>query len=189
MIFIRSINDCAQGLPPVGPEKQYDKYLERLNEIFDSKPNSQEGQEAELLVLLIENYEDQYYPIDTPDPIVAVRIRMEELELKQKVTFSFLIKFDRVKKESSGPVFLLMDEPTNHLDLESITALNNAIKDFKGNLIMTSHDHQLLQTGCNRIIEITPNGIIDRLMDYDDYIKSDVVKAQKEKLYGKAVAA
>lgn len=65
-------------------EKQYDKYLERLNEIFDSKPNSQEGQEAELLALLIENYEDQYYPIDTPDPIMAVRIRMEELELKQK---------------------------------------------------------------------------------------------------------
>jgi ATPase subunit of ABC transporter with duplicated ATPase domains len=89
----------------------------------------------------------------------------------------------------SHPNFLLMDEPTNHLDLESITALNNAIKEFKGNLIMTSHDHQLLQTGCNRIIEITPNGIIDRLMDYDDYIKSDVVKAEKEKLYGKPVTA
>jgi ATPase subunit of ABC transporter with duplicated ATPase domains len=88
----------------------------------------------------------------------------------------------------SHPNFLLMDEPTNHLDLESITALNNALKDFKGNLILTSHDHQLLQTVCNRIIEITPNGIIDRLMDYDEYIKSDVVKAQREKLYGKAVA-
>lgn len=65
-------------------EKQYDRALERLNEIFDSKPNSKEGQEAELLALLIENYEDQNHPIDTPDPIVAVRIRMEELQLKQK---------------------------------------------------------------------------------------------------------
>ena len=80
------------------------------------------------------------------------------------------------------PNFLLLDEPTNHLDLESITALNNAIRDFKGNLIMTSHDHQLLQTGCNRIIEITPNGIIDRLMDYDDYIRSETVKEMREKM-------
>lgn len=65
-------------------EKQYDKALERLNEIFDTKPNSQEGQEAEMQALLIENYEDQHYPIESPDPIVAVRIRMEDLELKQK---------------------------------------------------------------------------------------------------------
>ena len=88
----------------------------------------------------------------------------------------------------SHPNFLLLDEPTNHLDLESITALNNALRDFKGNLIMTSHDHQFLSTVCNRIIEITPNGIIDRLMDYDEYIKSDVVKGLKEKLYGKTVS-
>lgn len=86
------------------------------------------------------------------------------------------------------PNFLLLDEPTNHLDLESITALNNALRDFKGNLIMTSHDHQLLQTVCNRIIEITPNGVIDRLMDYDEYMSSAVVKEQREKLYGKAMA-
>ena len=65
-------------------EKQYDQALERLNEIFDAKPNSKEGQEAELLILLIENYEDQHHTIETPDPIVAVRIRMEELQLKQK---------------------------------------------------------------------------------------------------------
>ena len=65
-------------------EKQYDKSLKRLNEIFDAKPNSKDGQEAELLILLIENYEDQHHAIETPDPIVAVRIRMEELQLKQK---------------------------------------------------------------------------------------------------------
>ena len=82
------------------------------------------------------------------------------------------------------PNFLLLDEPTNHLDLESITALNNALKDFKGNLIFTSHDHQMVQTVANRIIEITPNGIIDRLMSFDDYLASPVVKEQRETLYG-----
>ena len=81
------------------------------------------------------------------------------------------------------PNFLLMDEPTNHLDLESITALNNAMKDFKGNLIFTSHDHQLMNTIANRIIEITPNGIIDRLMNFDEYIRSEEIKKQREALY------
>lgn len=65
-------------------EKQYDEALERLNDIFDANPNSKEGQEAELLALLIENYEEQNYAIEAPDPIVAVRVRMEELQLKQK---------------------------------------------------------------------------------------------------------
>jgi HTH-type transcriptional regulator/antitoxin HigA len=65
-------------------EKEYDQALERLNEIFDATPNSEEGQEAELLALLIENYEDEHYKIDTPDPITAIRIRMEEMQLKQK---------------------------------------------------------------------------------------------------------
>ncbi len=86
------------------------------------------------------------------------------------------------------PNFLLLDEPTNHLDLESITALNNALKDFKGNLIFTSHDHQLMETVANRIIEITPNGIIDRLMSFDEYIKSPVIKEQREALYGVGVS-
>ncbi|MCL4168038.1 UNVERIFIED_CONTAM: hypothetical protein GTU68_031529, partial [Idotea baltica] len=81
------------------------------------------------------------------------------------------------------PNFLLLDEPTNHLDLESITALNNAMKDFKGNLIFTSHDHQLMETVSNRIIEITPNGIIDRLMSFDEYIKSPAIREQREALY------
>lgn len=65
-------------------EAQYDKALDRLHEIFDAKPKSKDGQEAELLVLLIENYEEEHHPIDIPDPIVAIRIRMEELQLKQK---------------------------------------------------------------------------------------------------------
>lgn len=85
------------------------------------------------------------------------------------------------------PNFLILDEPTNHLDLESITALNNALKDFKGNLIFTSHDHQLMKTIANRIIEITPSGIIDRLMSFDDYIRSEDIKKQREEMYSGAL--
>lgn len=82
-----------------------------------------------------------------------------------------------------GANFLIFDEPTNHLDLESITALNNGMKDFKGSMLFTSRDHELTQTVANRIIELTPNGIIDKLMTYDEYITSDAVKAQREEMY------
>lgn len=78
---------------------------------------------------------------------------------------------------------LLFDEPTNHLDLESITALNNGMKDFRGTVLFTSRDHELTETVANRIIEITPNGIIDKLMSYDEYITSEAVKKQREELY------
>ena len=86
------------------------------------------------------------------------------------------------------PNFVLLDEPTNHLDLESITALNEALRDFQGNLILTSHDHQLVQTVANRIIEITPNGMIDSLMDFNDYLKADNIKAQRAELLGEVIA-
>lgn len=86
------------------------------------------------------------------------------------------------------PNFILMDEPTNHLDLESITALNNAMTDFKGNMIFTSHDHKLTETVANRIIEITPNGIIDSLMNFDDYLRSDAIHAQRDELYAGVTA-
>ena len=82
------------------------------------------------------------------------------------------------------PNFVLLDEPTNHLDLESITALNNAMRDFTGNMIFTTHDHEMTQTVANRIIEITPNGVIDSLLDYDEYLRSDKIKQQREALYG-----
>ena len=82
-----------------------------------------------------------------------------------------------------GANFLIFDEPTNHLDLESITALNNGMNDFKGSMLFTSRDHELTQTVANRIIELTPNGIIDKLMSYDEYINSDAVKAQREQMY------
>lgn len=86
------------------------------------------------------------------------------------------------------PNFLLLDEPTNHLDLESITVLNNGMRDFKGNMIFTTHDHQLIQTVANRIIEITPNGIIDSLMTFDEYLVSDNIKNQRAALSAKAMA-
>ena len=81
---------------------------------------------------------------------------------------------------------LLFDEPTNHLDLESITALNNGMKDFKGVTLFTSRDHELTETVANRIVELTPGGIIDKLMTYDEYINSDAIKQQREELYALA---
>ncbi len=77
---------------------------------------------------------------------------------------------------------LIVDEPTNHLDLESIQAYNNGLKDFDGTVLFTSHDHQFVQTVANRIIEITPNGFIDKLMTYDDYIANPKVQELREKI-------
>jgi len=78
---------------------------------------------------------------------------------------------------------LILDEPTNHLDLESITAFNNALKDFKGTVLFTSHDHEFVNTVANRIVELTPNGCIDKELTYDDYLSDNKVKALKDKLY------
>jgi ATPase subunit of ABC transporter with duplicated ATPase domains len=83
----------------------------------------------------------------------------------------------------AGANLLILDEPTNHLDLESITAFNNALKDFPGTVLFTSHDHEFMNTVANRIIEITPNGFIDKLMTYDEYIESEKVAEQKTALY------
>ena len=78
---------------------------------------------------------------------------------------------------------MLLDSPTNHLDLESIQAFNNTLIKFKGNILMSSHDHEFIQTVCNRIIEIGPKGMIDKLMDYDDYISDERLKEQRNRLY------
>ena len=80
---------------------------------------------------------------------------------------------------------LILDEPTNHLDLESITAFNNALKDWKHIALFTSHDHEFMQTVANRIIELTPAGIIDKRMTYDEYISDESVKVMREKMYMK----
>lgn len=78
---------------------------------------------------------------------------------------------------------LIMDEPTAHLDLESITALNNSLENFKGTILMASHDHQLIQTVCDRIIELTPGGLIDRYMTYDEFLEDKKVKELKAEMY------
>ena len=80
----------------------------------------------------------------------------------------------------------ILDTPTNHLDLESIQAFNNNLKLFKGNILFSSHDHEFIQTVATRIIELTPNGIIDKMMDYDDYISDDRIKELKDKMYATA---
>ena len=78
---------------------------------------------------------------------------------------------------------LILDTPTNHLDLESIQAFNNNLIKYPGNVFMSSHDHQFIQTVCNRIIELTPNGIIDKMMSYDDFISDEKLKEQREAMY------
>ena len=83
----------------------------------------------------------------------------------------------------NGANCLIMDEPTNHLDLESITAFNNAMKDWKHVTLFTSHDHEFVETVANRIIEITPGGVIDKRMSYDEYLADKQIKAQREEMY------
>jgi ATPase subunit of ABC transporter with duplicated ATPase domains len=78
---------------------------------------------------------------------------------------------------------LMLDEPTNHLDLESITAFNNSLNNFKGSILLTTHDHEFAQTVGNRILEITPNGVIDRYMTFDEYLEDDKIKELRTKMY------
>lgn len=82
-----------------------------------------------------------------------------------------------------NPNLLILDEPTNHLDLESITAYNDALKDYPGVVMFTSHDHQLMQTVANRIIELTPKGIIDKDCTYDEYLENPAIKEMRKKMY------
>ena len=81
---------------------------------------------------------------------------------------------------------LLMDDPTNHLDLESITALNEGLIKFSGAILFSSHDHQFISTIANRVIEITPQGIVDRLTSFDEYLENDELQNKIESMYGEA---
>jgi ATPase subunit of ABC transporter with duplicated ATPase domains len=78
---------------------------------------------------------------------------------------------------------MVLDTPTNHLDLESIQAFNNKLSQFPGNILMTSHDHQFIDTVCNRVIELTPKGMLDKQMEYSEYELSETIKAQRDKMY------
>jgi len=79
---------------------------------------------------------------------------------------------------------VMLDEPTNHLDLESITAFNNSLKSFKGTVLFTTHDHEFAQTVADRVIELTPNGGIDRYLTFDEYMSDKTIKEQRLKMYG-----
>ncbi|WP_343486128.1 ATP-binding cassette domain-containing protein [Allomuricauda sp. d1] len=82
---------------------------------------------------------------------------------------------------------LLLDEPTNHLDLESITAFNNSLKNFKGNVLLTTHDHEFVHTVANRIIELTPRGVVDRYLSFEEYMSDKAIREQREKMYAQPV--
>ena len=82
-----------------------------------------------------------------------------------------------------NPNVLMLDEPTNHLDLESIIAFNDGMISFPGIVLFTTHDHQFMQSVANRIIEITPKGMIDKLMTYDEYLNDERVKVQRKEFY------
>ena len=86
----------------------------------------------------------------------------------------------------SGANVLTFDDPTNHLDLESITALNNGLMAFKGTILFTSHDHQFVETIANRIIEVTPNGLVDKQSTYDEYLENEELQKQVEAMYKEA---
>jgi ATPase subunit of ABC transporter with duplicated ATPase domains len=88
-----------------------------------------------------------------------------------------------------NPNVVVLDQPTNHLDLESIQSFNEGCQTFPGIVLLTSHDHTFLQTVANRIIELTPKGIIDRLMTFDEYMEYKRVKELREEMYGSAVMA
>ena len=93
------------------------------------------------------------------------------------------VRIMQSKMMLSGANVLLLDEPTNHLDLEAITALNNGLIEFNGVIMFVSHDHQFLQTIANRIVEITPNGVIDKKMSFDEYLENPAVQKQREEMY------
>ena len=89
----------------------------------------------------------------------------------------------QAKMMISGANVLILDEPTNHLDLETITSLNDGLIEYKGVLMFSSRDHQFMQTIANRIIEITPYGVIDKKMTFDEYLESPVIKKMREEMY------
>lgn len=81
------------------------------------------------------------------------------------------------------PNMVILDHPTNHLDMESIQAFNNNMKTYPGHILMASHDHEFIRSVCNRVIELTPNGIIDKMMDFEEYLTDEALKLKREEMY------
>ncbi|UZJ76941.1 ABC-F family ATP-binding cassette domain-containing protein [Fictibacillus sp. KU28468] len=131
----------------------------------------------------------QYSPVDQSESFLRGFLgRMlfsgEEVLKKSKVlSGGEKVRCMLSKMMLSGSNVLLLDDPTNHLDLESITALNNGLINYKGSILFTSHDHQFVQTIANRIVEITPNGLLDKQMSYDEFLENEELQKQREKMY------
>ncbi|MDN4073197.1 ABC-F family ATP-binding cassette domain-containing protein [Fictibacillus terranigra] len=131
----------------------------------------------------------QYSPVDQSESFLRGFLgRMlfsgEEVLKKSKVlSGGEKVRCMLSKMMLSGSNVLLLDDPTNHLDLESITALNNGLISYKGSILFTSHDHQFVQTIANRIVEITPNGLLDKQMTYDEFLENEDLQKQREKMY------
>ena len=101
----------------------------------------------------------------------------------QSIASNYKALFSNSKMMMKKGNVLILDEPTNHLDLESITAFNNSLNKFKGTILLSTHDHQFAQTIANRIIEITPKGVIDRYMKFDEYMNDDKIKQLRSEMY------
>ena len=124
-----------------------------------------------------------HYQAHTEKILLGLGFSVEELNAPTD-TFSggWRMRIELAKLLLKDNDILLLDEPTNHLDLESIQAFNNALINFPGTVIFTCHDHHFTQTVANRVVEITPNGCLDKLMTFDEYISSPKIKEQKEML-------
>ncbi|WHY74700.1 ABC-F family ATP-binding cassette domain-containing protein [Fictibacillus enclensis] len=156
------------------------------SQAFFPKDNSSYFENNELNLV---DWLRQYSPVDQSESFLRGFLgRMlfsgEEVMKKAKVlSGGEKVRCMLSKMMLSGSNVLLLDDPTNHLDLESITALNNGLINYKGSLLFTSHDHQFVQTIANRIIEITPNGLLDKQMTYDEFLENDELQKQREKMY------
>ncbi|MED1576558.1 ABC-F family ATP-binding cassette domain-containing protein [Bacillus safensis] len=168
------------------PDSGSFKWGVTTSQAFFPKDNSEyfEGNDVDLVDWL-----RQYSPNDQSESFLRGflgRMLFSGEEVKKKA--SVLSGGEKVrcmlsKMMLSGANILLLDEPTNHLDLESITALNNGLMSFKGAMLFSSHDHQFVETVANRIIEVTPNGIVDKQTTYDEFLSDQDIKKRLEELY------
>ncbi|UIN51548.1 ABC-F family ATP-binding cassette domain-containing protein [Bacillus safensis] len=168
------------------PDSGSFKWGVTTSQAFFPKDNSEyfEGNDVDLVDWL-----RQYSPNDQSESFLRGflgRMLFSGEEVKKKA--SVLSGGEKVrcmlsKMMLSGANILLLDEPTNHLDLESITALNNGLMSFKGAMLFSSHDHQFVETVANRIIEVTPNGIVDKQTTYDEFLSDQDIQKRLEELY------
>ena len=149
------------------------KFLELIEKELSLKIDEGNYNRVFSYILMLINFDELY---DNMEELLSRNIDELSSGQKQKVAIASSLILQ--------PKVLILDEPTNHLDLEAITSLNDALVEFPGVILFNSHDHEFISSIANRIIEITPNGVIDRMMNFDDYIKDEHVKKLREELYG-----